>query len=722
MTRKKKLFKMNSYYDRNGQIPKKIIMSNDDVVNIISQYQEYSCLNTSNFYNTLPHKIYNIYMMILKIAKRNFNMELLINDGNQLIENTFIENTKEIFNEPSRILNYYPSMFNQKLSQLVSQIYNQVDEFAKITVNFFEKYESHLTIFSYSTFPSLFGMFIADEFCKYACKFIISVFEISKNSAISDALLTSFFFGASIFYESLWQNISASLRYLNKNSTFHQFFEMTKNALNSSLPNLSIYHTKALSKYCNFSQKRCNQLFVEKLLLEPFIRVSSSSAYFPSPIMNSLYINFLKQLMSPLHILHILELLNCIVSNTYTLDVNPKFSVSCWTKGIPIILNDYDVLILYKLTQKKPGYFNLTYILDDVKFNQSLRPLIIDIFPSCIKIEADDQILHQLLGDYNPILDNPDIIFKNKDEILRSEEAKNDSIYSNIYRRHTQYALEKNQNIATFYLNNINGTYFSNPEYRKFCGLKIISRIHKNFEHIKQAIILFQHYSTLRKIRKYIELQNNSMYFSYSCDFFRRKVPSNDCLAASLEDFDGIPAIKSNNYFEFGCVALEYVNYPTNKKISILEDTFARILSFWMEKKWPTYKQKCHFNQRIKHILDTATLLGQIQTVNLGKGLKIILQFQKNLYTILNPYWDQEWSILFHYAIYAANSPKILSLFLTLHHLVFTNDGLVQNWGEHVYSLWSMFSAGMWYVIKADREFCLQCSNFDDIKDCFNLS
>ena len=69
-------------------------------------------------------------------------------------------------------------------------------------------------------------------------------------------------------------------------------------------------------------------------------------------------------------------------------------------------------------------------ILDDVKFNQSLRPLIIDIFPSCIKIEADDQILHQLLGDYNPILDNPDIIFKNKDEILRSEEAKNDSIYS----------------------------------------------------------------------------------------------------------------------------------------------------------------------------------------------------------------------------------------------------------------------------------------------------
>ena len=52
---------------------------------------------------------------------------------------------------------------------------------------------------------------------------------------------------------------------------------------------------------------------------------------------------------------------------------------------------------------------------------------------------------------------------------------------------------------------------------------------------------------------------------------------------------------------------------------------FMGMLNNWMEKEWPEQSRVCHFNHKIKYVLDATTLLGQLQYVGLGKKLKIIL-------------------------------------------------------------------------------------------------
>ena len=89
---------------------------------------------------------------------------------------------------------------------------------------------------------------------------------------------------------------------------------------------------------------------------------------------------------------------------------------------------------------------------------------------------------------------------------------------------------------------------------------------------------------------------------------------------------------------------------------------FMGMLNKWMEKEWPEQSKVCHFNDKIKYVLDATTLLVQLQYVGLGKKLKIILTFQKKLQAILGHYWDKDWSIIFNYAIFAANAPIVFIL------------------------------------------------------------
>ncbi|OHT07904.1 hypothetical protein TRFO_05008 [Tritrichomonas foetus] len=680
-------------------------MSNE-IITQIKKYQQFSYLKATNYPTSITTKIYNTYLKNLRLLRATFHMEMLIADKNHLfIIPPFVELFKDIFSEPNKIMFFYPSMFNQKVAYIISSIYEKPQEFAKIVVTFFQKDESHLLLFAYTTFPSIFGMFVGSEFCLSAVKFLKSVFGNAGNSIISDAFISSFFCGAHGFYDSFFQNLSTKFQKLNKKVTFKQFFDATKDSLNNSLPYLSKFHVDAITKYSSFSQKRCTKFFVESLILKQFMRESNSSADFPSPEMNTLYINFLNELMSPIRIIYIEELLNLMITNRNYLIVNPKMSVSIWKRGIPLILNDNDLFTLYKILQKST-IFPFNYSRDDIVFSEGFRPFIIDVFPHFIKIPHDnDFLVKKLFGENPPKVEIPE----------------NDS-YSRMWKKFEAYSNEHGEIISAFYLRNLNGPIFRDQDFQQYCGLQILSNFAKNFEMIEQTILLFEHFSSQKNICSLITSNNHTLYSTFSHDYFRSKIHSNSDISLTLKEFKcSVKCLPNSINFEMSCIALNYANYEYSNKMTQSILHFSYLLNKWMERQWPKQKQHCHFNKRIKYVLDASAPLGQIESVGLGKRLKIILLFQTRLCNILGKYYDQDWVILFHYALYAADSPNILSVFLTLHHFVFNDDNIVEGWGQNIHDLWSMFSAGMWYILKTDPKFCSTCSDFEECRKFFIL-
>jgi len=48
--------------------------------------------------------------------------------------------------------------------------------------------------------------------------------------------------------------------------------------------------------------------------------------------------------------------------------------------------------------------------------------------------------------------------------------------------------------------------------------------------------------------------------------------------------------------------------------------------------------------------------------------------------------------VLFHYALFAAQCPQMLRIFLAFHHIVFRKSGLLDKWRASVYEAWTMFN------------------------------
>ena len=106
----------------------------------------------------------------------------------------------------------YPLMFNQKVSNVISSIYNNIDVFAEIVSNYFKekKNEDDLGIFCFLTFPSVFGSLINDKFCELACDFASKIFTLDGKSKLADALFESFWLESHDFNYFFWNEIRKS--------------------------------------------------------------------------------------------------------------------------------------------------------------------------------------------------------------------------------------------------------------------------------------------------------------------------------------------------------------------------------------------------------------------------------------------------------------------------------------------------------------------------------
>ncbi|KAK8890080.1 hypothetical protein M9Y10_034839 [Tritrichomonas musculus] len=895
-------------------------MNDDEIFSNIEKLSKYSTFQIKNFPKSINQKIYNVYMKNLRLSRGTFHMEMLIAALNYNSDNPndtlfivppIMEFFKDIFSEPLKMMQCYPAMFNQKIVNLIGHIYLKPSEFAKIVFNFFKNDSSHLLLFAYTTFPSIFDMFIGEEFCQCALEFLLTILDLAKAmeteiienlkkqrsgklekinwnqivltffpSKICDAFISSFFCGAPGFYETFWTNLSQRLFKYNKKPPFKHLFDATLNSLNDALPYLTKYHIAAITKYSSTLPQRCTKFFTEKLILQPFLRESVSSTLFSSANMNNAYIDFLNELMSPIRLAYAEQLLNMVIINKKFLSITPKMQPSnIWSHGLPLILNDNDIFTLYKMMQYSKT-FTFTYTTNDIVFSEDYRPIIIDIYPSFLKQKkVDTEIMKGLFGRHPPSFsfkqnNNSNSNNQNSNNINNNQNAKNDIHTNNTQNDgnsnnnhadsenlHTsnnpdinnnetqnnnnnnnnnqdlsQTNIKENQNnkifltpnrnqknfsqknkeieqnlsiiddsidsqttegtivvtenfpenyisrwghlktyvnnkigadIATFYTSPTSNSFFRDTRFKRYAGYQILNEFSNSFDSIEQTILLYEHHASLKEIGDLISLHNITLYHHLSVDFFKKRIHTHVDLYPTLREFFlsetksskrlllvQSPSSSSSNLvveslskspistiyhkntasasskritfpgkvcFEISCVALDCTHFHCSSKMKEAQIMFMKLLNSWMEKEWPEQSRICHFNNKIKYVLDASTLLGQLNSVGLGKKLKIILNFQRRLQVILGRYWDKDWSIIFNYAIYAASAPIVFAVFLTLHHFIFTDNDVVAGWGKSIHSTWGLFSAGMWYVMKRNPSFCSFCSNIDECKQLFML-
>lgn len=812
-------------------------MNEEEILTKIRIYRKFSCFQTSHFSKDISRKIYNIFIKNQRLIRGTFHMEMLIADINCRSEDpeikTILSGTPNTLNETPSIIHMfkdiyadlvpmkqaYPLMFTQKISSIITAIYDKPLEFAQTTFEFFKNDSSHLLIFAYTTFPAIFGMFLGKEFCECGFNFLKNVLFLAKNyekqlladdvnstgnnwailntkqlkksfpKRICDCLLSSFFCAATRFYDCFWATLANKFTKFSSKSTFNHFFEATKSSLLTSLPYLSPYHVKAITEYSSSLPHKCINFFIERLILHPFLRESVSSVDFPSPIINSLFCSFLRELLTPIKFVYSEQLLNLVITKKEFISASLKMrKTKIWRRGIPIILNDNDIFIIYKMMSYSK-LFNLNNQDDNTfEFSENFRPCTVDIFPNFLKIDKTTHktdFIIDLFGGRPPkiifstnssvqstkkmkplsksqrkslqlLIDDSVSVFPNNIKDLNEAPSGTETIivqeqfpnnFPSLWRRFSALSKEKAGNAITlFYLNHLDHPIMNDTQFRKYVGLEILNEYSKNFDAIEETIHLFEYHTALKEINYLISRYNITLYHTVTIHFFKERIKSISDLAPTLKEFFNTSQILSSSSsslfsqtestsplntsksylpssvaFELSCIAINCVNIGVSEKMKKADATFLSLLNEWMENEWPKQNASCHFNDKIKHVLDATTLLSQTPKMGIGMRLKIILQFQKRLHVILDEYWDQEWSILFHFAIYAANVPNIFETFLILHHFIFTMNDIVDVWGQNVHNTWGLFSTGMWYILKRNPDFCSYCSNINDCKELFVL-
>jgi hypothetical protein len=671
-------------------------MNDDPLLRDIARFREYGGFQISSASTELAKQVHASYILSIRLARAAYLMESWSADTANLTEVPPVASLFEVvFRKPVRAHERLGPMFSQSFGIGVYRVFSHPDKFGIIIAQIFKNDPTYTIPFAFGPFPSLFGGFIAAEFCASAVSFLRSVFRVSGESEITDTFFASFFCSAHGFYNALWQNVSDIMnRSATDRSLFEQIFELFENALILSLPFLSVFHIQAFTEYCCVSPTRSRLLFIESLLMKPFLRISDSSPLFTSGRNGTVFANFLDELVS--HRLPFVDrLFDSIIMYKGSKSLNPSLRIAVWGRGVPILFNECDVGLLVSVLSVSKDKFVDPFRSEFASLAQI--PIMQEIFPK-LNFEAESRINFDLFGVRPPDIQDP----ISDDSGRLSRQWRNLEFLSN----------QVGEPLIDFVFGHLDRF---DPEARRFCACQILKLYKQNFEAVSDGILMFEHLSQLNTYLLVIAQHNTSLYHCFSTGFFTRiaheKLRIVDAVAPIYRGIDAPPGV----FFEIACIALDCMPFRHSVLIPAKQERLSTLLHNWMETVWPTIKNTVRFGLRIKYVLDAATLFHDLERYRLGRVLKMILEFQRNLLRISGGDYTTDWAALFHYAVFMTQRPELLKVFLYFHHYIFSCGAIVGNWGSEIHDVWEKFATGMWFVLKGDPPFCSLCS---DLKKC----
>lgn len=193
---------------------------------------------------------------------------------------------KEIFQyviqNPEKNITLSPRI-SQAFTLLILNIHKNIPTFSELVINFLNFDPTVNFIFSYSTFPAIFGYFTLDYLCELAGEFLIEILKHQNSNAIrrsrstgnyfwalnvshqnfkehkvfnfANQMVASFFISMHQFIHCLWSNFRSKIIYQPKD--IKQLFQFFCDALNNAAYYLTSHHQVVLSTYIAIDRENC---------------------------------------------------------------------------------------------------------------------------------------------------------------------------------------------------------------------------------------------------------------------------------------------------------------------------------------------------------------------------------------------------------------------------------------------------------------------------------
>jgi len=248
---------------------------------------------------------------------------------------------------PVQISKHFNTLISQSLMSIIRNIYDKTDDFAEKMLLYFSQDLSNHTIFGLSTFPALYGYFVNKRLCKYGSKLLEKFLANESHLHLADTMLTSYFFCAFSFTNSLWSVFHRIITSFNSHEvTRVVLVESLKKSLQHSTCVLTKHHISVIKSLYFFSPNRCIEFIINDFLAISFELFFKSREYFISKKIKIL----IKEAFQDCISIH----WNSIVQTF--LDGGQGYSYPSFPKAeelnkFPMVLSDRDVLVLLDILQ-----------------------------------------------------------------------------------------------------------------------------------------------------------------------------------------------------------------------------------------------------------------------------------------------------------------------------------------------------------------------------------
>jgi len=584
---------------------------------------------------------------------------------------------------------HFSPMFVQGLCLNIVHVYEDPESFALIVNEFFTNDSTFINLFAYSTFPTIYGFFTIKEQMSYASTFLETYFSISHDFLLPSELFKAFFLSSHMFYQALWYELNMKFNQLHGNGTKEFYKNSLVESLKKSVSLLSKYHLQAFKSFAKFFPDNLISTFFHDLLLVPFLIASQGSSFMNLYDLIEDFALFLKSLTDNVSFVISIDIINCFL---YSHDGNQCEDISfrsiSWSESIPIMMCERDVQLFYDIiSQGSAGWKHP--VREKPKFSNSFSSFIIDVFPQISEVPEGNNIYSLL-----PIFESS-IKFEENDE------------YNRVWFQFLSSSSDSTSLLAHY--KKLSHQAHLDCDIRKYLLHKMIHFLEFKSEGVSDLIKKHQGLQSLSKHKSSIVSQCNMFFHRFTTKFLKKQIASLPPMQVTKKIWIAIETIQldlcidSESFFELLCASLDCLQLQVSNSSQHINNTFQSVLDECVTESMMIIHQTPSLLSKSKATMRHVTSLKSLSKLKLGKILKLIVLFTKQLRTVLGDEWEKNWKIFFFSSLYGNSQSDILPIFLFFHYFVFSFSPIEKGCTGSIIDLWKCFSLGMWSIVAQNQ-------------------
>ena len=224
----------------------------------IEQILPYRALKATQSYNDYLGRYREELLRNICSARASILMHMSLTDDFDFFDKRSPDDMfKFLSDSPPKSIKHLSPRISQALSLLLTRIHKNVDEFVSLACRYFSDDISFILIFSYSTFPALFGFFTLDHFCERGGYFIRKMMEDDRMAVAVSGMVGAYFFSMYAFFDILW---NAFLEGVSNDKSLDRCKSVFLDVLNKNMQFLTADHALVISLYLNKNVGACSSV------------------------------------------------------------------------------------------------------------------------------------------------------------------------------------------------------------------------------------------------------------------------------------------------------------------------------------------------------------------------------------------------------------------------------------------------------------------------------